>query len=78
MTHLPKGNTELSKDVRPIKSVYWASESDLRHAVGDRGCTRIEAYDESGHMARVPWIAVFRGDEIAVRFPADQITVYYY
>lgn len=75
---LPKGHTELSTDPRPIQAIYWPAEGDPGHRVGQGQCTRIEAYDECGSMSHVPWIAVFFGEVIAARVPADQVTVVYF
>lgn len=72
---LPKGQTELSRDTRPIKQILWPSDEGAM--VGVHGVTKIEAYDESGHMACIPWLAVFNGEEIAMRVPADQVTIQY-
>lgn len=72
---LPKGNTELSRDPRTIDQIYWANDEGC--SVGQQGCTRIEAYDESGHMAYIPWLAVFHGDHLQMRVPADQVTIAY-
>ena len=77
MNDFPRGYTELSKDARPIESVHWASEYAEHFRVGRGGCTRIVAYDESGSMANVPWLAVCFGDEIRARIPAEQVSVFY-
>jgi hypothetical protein len=77
-TELPKGHTELSKDPRPIQAIYWPMEGAGGYRVGDAsGATRIEAYDENGQMAAVPWVAVFKGDDLICRVPADQVSVHY-
>ena len=76
MTDLPKGNTVLSRDARPIAAVFYPQEADPGFTVGSNGCTQIVAYDESGQQA-IPWIAVFVGDEIKWRIPADQVSVRY-
>lgn len=74
---LPRGHTPLSEDERPIKAIYWPGEGAGGFTAGEYGCTKIVAYDENGSMSHVPWIAVFKGDEIAVRLPADQVSVHY-
>ena len=74
---LPKGNTELSRDPRPITGVWFHDQENSGWAVGPR-VTKIEAYDENGQMANVPWIAVFNPDDtIIARIPADKVTVMY-
>ena len=45
--------------------------------VGSSGVTAIVAYDEYGEFAMLPWVAVYRGDEIIVRVPAQQVSVHY-
>jgi hypothetical protein len=74
---MPKGHTILSQDDRPIVAIYWPVEGVAGFRVGECGTTRIEAYDESGHMANIPWLAVFKGDEIVCRVPADHVSVHY-
>ena len=72
---LLKGNTELSRDPRPITSVWF--DSGHGWSVGER-CTKIEAYDENGEMANVPWLAVHNPDgTIVARIPARMVTVLY-
>lgn len=72
-----KGHTVLSSDERPIKAIYWPGENEPGWIVGESGCTRIVAYDENGSMANVPWLAVFVGDHLRMRVPADQVSVHY-
>lgn len=74
---LPKGNTVLSSDPRPITGVWYNDAEDGGWKVGPR-VTKIEAYDECGSMSHVPWIAVFNPDDtIIARIPADKVTVVY-
>lgn len=80
---LPSGGTVLSKDQRAIDSIWLPAGPGYR--VGDMAVTaawaaqvtRIVAYDEYGQQAFVPWLAVFAGDQILVRIPADQVSVHY-
>lgn len=75
---LPKGHTELSKDARPITAIVWPNETLSPHfKVGQSGVTSIEAYDENGHMASIPWLAIFKGDEIVLRTPACHVAISY-
>lgn len=75
---LPKGRTVLSQDPRPITSVVWVRSSEGEcYRVGHNDITRIEAYDESGHMANIPWIAVFKGDDIVLRTAAEHVDISY-
>lgn len=75
MTDLPTGHTELSRDPRPIVSIAWDGPEYFK--VGVSGVTKIVAYDESGHMSNIPWLAVFKGDEIALRTAADHVAINY-
>ncbi len=72
-----KGGTMLSKDERPIMSVWFFGENTGGFTVGDSNVTKIEAYDDNGSMSHVPWIAVFKGDHLAVRIPANQVSIHY-
>ena len=74
---LEKGHTTLSRDEREIAAIYWPQEGDPGHRVGEAGCTKIEAYDESGSHSYIPMLAVWRGDVIVARVPADQVSVHY-
>lgn len=71
----PKGLTELSRDTRRIKSI--AFEEDGSWQVGS-SCDRIEAYDETGEMAHVPWLAVINNGAIIARVPARMVVVSYF
>jgi hypothetical protein len=75
MRLMQKGGTELSRDLRAITGIFWEAGGENR--VGQNGVTKIEAYDENGSMSHVPWLAVFKGDEIVSRVPADQVMVSY-
>ena len=68
--------TELTKDPRPITEVHWIAGSG-GHSIGYHGVTKIEAYCECGHWSMIPWIAVYKGDQIWIRFPADAVSIYY-
>ena len=74
---LPTGHTELSRDQRPINAIYWAAEGADWFEVGRNNITAIRAYDENGQMSHIPWLAVYRGDEIVVRVPAEQVSIHY-
>jgi hypothetical protein len=77
MKDFPKGHTALSDDDRPIKSINAKGDMQAWFRIGVGGCSRIVAYDESGHMANIPWIAVVCGDEIICRVPADHVSIHY-
>lgn len=71
-TELPKGQTVLSRDERWITAIY--AGSGHRFQVGLAGCTSIVAYDE---MQFRPWLAIYHGEEILARVPADLAVIYY-
>mgnify|MGYP000205648070 CR=1 FL=1 len=60
---------------RDIKAVHY--ERGGGHEVGEEGITSIEAYEENGQMAPVPWIAVYKHGEIYERIPVQQVVVQY-
>lgn len=68
------GYTQLSQDERPIKSVYMPDG----RAWGTNEHTEIVAYDETGEMAHVPWIAIIEDGHVTVRFHAAQASSVYY
>jgi hypothetical protein len=75
---LPKRHTELSRDDRRISAVYYDDASGSCFEVGGSRCAKIEAYDESGHMACIPWIAIIDADDFIVcRIPADKVSIFY-
>ncbi len=71
-----KGHTTLSSDSRPIRRVFFVNGSN-GYEVDGIGVTKIEAYDEHGEQAFVPWVAVFCGDDIIIRIPARAVSVHY-
>ncbi len=68
----------LTRDERPIRGVYeFGGDDETGWTVGRAGVTKIEAYDENGEMAMVPWLAVYIDNHICVRIPARRVTVQY-
>lgn len=73
----PKGSTELSRDPTPIlEALYDLPEH--RGWLVNANCSRIEAYDETGDGAYVPWLAIidYFGKVIA-RVPARMVAIRY-
>lgn len=70
-----KISTELVEDDRSIQAIYPARGGG--YEVGEDGVTKIEAYNENGERAPVPWVAVYKGDEIVVRSHAAKWTIHY-
>jgi len=56
-------------DDTPINCIHF-DEARWSVYLHKDGITKIEAYGEAGEMAEVPWVAVWRGNEILYRFPA--------
>jgi hypothetical protein len=40
-------------------------------------CDKIEVYEEPGQMSMVPWVRIFKGDEIWVRIPVSLCAIGY-
>lgn len=69
--------TILAQDTRPITGIFWPLENEQYMKVGREGVTKIEAYDEYGIGDMVPWLAVYKGDEIISRIPAHHVEIAY-
>lgn len=67
-------------DPRPIDAIWhpgegaggWTTSPGYRFS-----CDKIVAYAENGQMSPVPFYAVYRGDEIVARVPAQMVEVHY-
>lgn len=63
----------VTTDKRPITAVYlpdpfsWVAADDIT----------IEAYDENGEMAPVPWIRVKQSGQVIARFHASKAVIRY-
>lgn len=57
-------------DERPISGLFFEVDSIQ---AGSNGVTRIEAYQEPGQNAYVPWFAVFEDNEIVSRVNATHV-----
>ena len=66
-------------DQPPIRSidVHPFTEDSSYFAVGKRGITRIETYEEPGDNAMVAWIRVFKDDEVLFRIRAHYCAISY-
>jgi len=71
--------TDLHDDERTINSIGSVTSPEHWgwHVGGPSGTTRIEVYFEPGQMTRVPWFAVYVGNEIRWRVPASDMVVEY-
>ena len=69
--------TTILEDKRPIKGLTNERQGCNFAWVGQGGVTRIEAYGEPGHMAMLPWFAVWHDDHLAGRVSADHVAVVY-
>jgi len=57
-------------DERPISGLFFEADSIQ---AGSNGVTHIEAYQEPGQGAYVPWFAVFEDAEIVSRVNAAHV-----
>ena len=66
-------------DPRPIKSIWFDGEDAGGYCTVTPGfdVTKIVAYRENGQMDHVPFYAVFDGEHIKARVPAQLVTVIY-
>jgi len=64
---------KIAKDPSRIQSA-WGDDGETGATVGRDGVTRIEAYEENGQMAPVPWLAVFKSGRCVQRLNAAHMT----
>lgn len=69
-------------DPRPIAAIWHAGEdaggwTTSQSVAAQFRCDKIVAYGENGQMATVPFYAVYRGEEIIARVPAQMVEVHY-
>lgn len=70
--------TELTRETRKIKAVYDAHfEGGICFRVGVGTVTKIEPYDESGEMACVPRVRVFKNDNLYCTLPINNLCIEY-
>jgi len=65
-------------DTRTIESIQFSLLDSPDFAVGKFGVTKIEAYPEGGMSCDIPWINVFKGDEIIKRICCHQLAAINY
>lgn len=51
------------EDTRPIQVAVTVGEGGKWWRVGRENVTKIEAYQEAGHGAYVPWLAIYECNE---------------
>lgn len=68
---------EMLKDNRQIVQVNDDRACVTHFILGVNGVTKLELYEERGLTDWIPYLAVFKGDEIAVRMPASGLTIFY-
>ena len=66
---------QMLEDEREIEQIFYEDGSDVN--VGDSGVTAIKAYGEHGLYCNLPWLAIYKGDEIARRIPANFVEIHY-
>ncbi len=64
-------------DKRVIDGVYWNDSDGTSYRVGVLGTTKIEAYGEPGLHCNLPWIAVWKDENLVTRVPATQVQIVY-
>lgn len=64
-------------DPREIEAIHWMGYDPPAFAVGRAGVTAIVATRECGEHAYVPWLAVYRGDDVTDRLPAHHVHIVY-
>lgn len=67
--------TCLLEDDREIAAVSFGYPGGF--SVGSYGVTKILAYGEPGEFCMLPWVAVYKGDTIIHRIPANIIRITY-
>jgi hypothetical protein len=72
----------MSKNVNKMvhfhKEIKSISKEWFSLMVGEDGITEFVPYYESGQMAEVPWIAIYKGDEIISRIDATGLYIQYF
>lgn len=69
---------KMKDDPARIKCLIWDDSDGSQMQVDSDGITEIVAYHENGQMAGVPWLALYRGDEILARVPSEQVMIRYF
>jgi len=73
---------QILQDTRPVRMIVWFNDESTEvggkaAAHDDRVVTSIMPYYENGEMAGITWFAIYAGDELVGRVPANQVAVYY-
>lgn len=63
-------------DKREISAVYQLNDESA-YIVGKGNITAIKPYDENGEYAPFTWLAIFKGEQIAIRIPANAVEIHY-
>lgn len=70
--------SEIGENEDPIKAILFGPDfEDNGYFVGQCGITEIRAYYESGHMASISWLAVFKGERVLARISAAHCLIAY-
>lgn len=72
----------IEDDKREILAIWYPGENAGGYTTNSKvgptyHCDKIVAYGENGHMASIPFFAVFRNGGIYVRVPANLVEVTY-
>ena len=65
------------QDEREILSIGESTGQHDIARVGSHGVTKITAYEEEYNESVIPFIAVYRGNDISFRIPAKDLAIFY-
>ena len=66
------------EDEREISAIHKSDDYQTNdYAVGKGGVTKIIPYREKGEYDYLTFLAIFRGEDIAVRLPANGLAIFY-
>ena len=66
------------EDKREIKSIQSSLIDSPEYCVGKYGITKIEAYGEPGMHCDLPWVRIFKSDEVVARICCHELAGIYY
>lgn len=65
-------------DAREIREIHLSGDYQTdAYEVGKYGVTKIIPYEESGEYSLLTFLAIYKGEDIAVRLPARNMVIYY-
>ncbi len=69
----------LIDDKREIQAIWWNDENGYKvnASITALHADKIIPYNENGEYCHIPWLAVYKDDQIICRVPAWQVSIYY-